>query len=88
MFHFISSAQFSDRNRLGDIEACLKARPSKPCPLGIKGNPSKSNIAAANPKRDWRIHAELARLLIHKARALYSHDSPFSPDLDGTWARS
>ena len=52
--------------------------------MGIKGSPSKSNIADANQSRDWRIYAELAQLLIARARTLYQDDNPFSIELDNT----
>ena len=80
----MSFAQLTYRNSLRDVEACLNAQPNKLYHMGIKGNPSKSNIADANQSRDWRIYAEFAQLLIHQARALYSGDSAFSDDLDST----
>jgi len=83
-FLCMSFAQLTYRNSLRDVEACLKAQPNKLYHMGIKGSPSRSVIADANQKRDWRIYAEFAQLLIHKARALYSDDAPFSDDLDST----
>ena len=83
-FLCMSFAQLTYRNSLRDVEACLKAQPNKLYHMGIKGNPSRTVIADANQKRDWRIYAEFAQLLIHQARALYSDDAPFSDDLDST----
>ena len=41
---------------------------------GIKGNVSKSTLADANEKRDWRIYADFAQVLIRQARVLYVDD--------------
>lgn len=51
--------------------------------MGIRGRISKSTLADANEKRDWRIYAELAQHLIATARELYKDDS-FNDDLDET----
>jgi len=42
--------------------------------MGIRGRVSRSTLADANEKRDWRIYADFAQLLIHSARELYSGD--------------
>jgi hypothetical protein len=39
-------------------------------------------LADANEKRDWRIYAEFAQLLIREARKLYKDDHSFSVDID------
>ena len=39
--------------------------------MGIRANVAKSTLADANEKRDWRIYAQLAQVLIRKARDLY-----------------
>jgi len=41
-------------------------------------------LARANEKRDWRIYAEFAQVLISKARILYADDPEFTIDLDNT----
>lgn len=76
-------AQLSYRESLRDIEACLRAQNSKLYHMGIRGNVSRSTLADANEKRDWRIHADFAQTLIGIARRLYVDDS-FGVDLDET----
>ena len=83
-FLCMSFAQLSYRESLRDIEACLNAQPNKLYHMGIKGNVSISNLSRANENRDWRIYADLAQVLISKARVLYYDDSDFLTDLDGT----
>ena len=74
-------AQLTYRESLRDIEACLRAVPSRLYHMGIRGNISRSTLADANENRDWRIYAELAQSLIATARDLYREDS-FIEDLD------
>lgn len=76
-------AQLSYRESLRDIEACLKSQGTKLYHMGIKGTVARMNLARANEKRDWRIYAEFAQILIAKARRLYWDDSEFLKDLDG-----
>lgn len=42
---------------------------------GIKGKVSRSTLAEANEKRNWRIYADFAQVLINKARQLYAKES-------------
>jgi len=42
--------------------------------VGIKGKISRSTLADANEKRDWRIYSDFAQILIHEARQLYADD--------------
>jgi hypothetical protein len=51
--------------------------------LGIRAKISRSTLADANEKRDWRIYADFAHLLINTARDLYSGDD-FGVELDET----
>ena len=51
--------------------------------MGIRGRISRSTLADANEKRDWRIYADFAQILIHQARKLY-YDESFGVDLDNT----
>ena len=74
-------AQLTHRESLRDIEACLRAVPSKLYHLGIRGHVSRSTLADANEHRDWRVYADLARVLIGIARPLYANE-PFGMDLD------
>jgi hypothetical protein len=77
------SRRFTRRESLRDIEACLRAMPEKLYHLGIRGRVSKSTLADANEKRDWRVYADLAQILIATARPLYA-DEPLGLDLDET----
>ena len=79
-------AQLTYRESLRDIEVCLRAQSSKLYHMGIRGRVSRSTLADANEKRDWRIYADFAQALIHTARRLYAGDSldDLSLDLDGT----
>ena len=80
----MSFAQLSYRESLRDIEACLNAQPNKLYHMGIKGHATRTNLAHANQRRDWRIYAEFAQLLIARARKLYQDDPEFLVDLDQT----
>jgi len=83
-FLCMSFAQLTYRESLRDIEACLNAQPNKLYHMGIKGNVTRTNLAHANWKRDWRIYAEFAQVLISHARKLYQDDPDFIVDLDNT----
>ena len=76
-------AQLTYRESLRDIEACLRAVQPKLYHMGIRGKVSRSTLARANEKRDWRIYADLAQALIHVARKLYS-DEDFGLELKET----
>ena len=83
-FLCMSFAQLTYRESLRDIEVCLNAQPNKLYHMGIKGHVSRTNLANANRKRDWRIYAEFAQVLISHARKLYHDDPEFIVDLDNT----
>ena len=51
--------------------------------MGIRGQVSRNTLANANNQRDWRIYADLAMILIHRARELYIND-PFGIDINNT----
>jgi hypothetical protein len=63
-------AQLTYRQSLRDIEACLNARPEQLYHAGIRGNVTRSNLAYANERRDWRVFAEAAQILMRRARRL------------------
>ena len=65
---FCAWPQLTGRESLRDIETCLRAMQPKLYHAGIQGNVSKSTLADANEKRDWRIYAEFAQVLIRQAR--------------------
>ena len=82
-FLCMAFAQLTYREGLRDIEACLRSSPDRLYHLGIRGKVSRSTLADANEKHDWRIFADFAHILIRRARSLYAND-PFGADLDGT----
>lgn len=73
-FLCMAFAQLTFRESLRDIECCLRALKEKLYHVGIRGKISRSTLADANEKRDWRIYADFAQLLILEARALYSNE--------------
>jgi len=76
-------AQITHRESLRDIEICLRSQKTKLYHMGIRGRVSRSTLAEANEKRDWRIYAEFAQSLIGTARELYKEDS-FLEELNET----
>jgi hypothetical protein len=74
-------AQLTYRESLRDIETCLRAVGAKLYHVGIRGRVSRSTLADANEKRDWRIYADFAHVLIRIARKLYAEDG-FGVELD------
>ena len=76
-------AQLTYRESLRDIEACLRALGDGLYHLGIRGRVSRSTLADANEKRDWRIYAAFAQKVIAVARRLYAED-PLDLELDQT----
>ncbi|MBA2659743.1 MAG: IS4 family transposase [Nitrosospira sp.] len=82
-FLCMAFAQLTYRERLRDIETCLRAHQAKLYHLGIRGHVAKSTLADANELRDWRIYADFAMSLIQTARALYASDS-FAGELEQT----
>jgi IS4 transposase len=63
--------QLTFRESLRDIEVCLRSRQHQLYRLGFQGPISHSTLADANHHRDWRIYADLAQVLIRRARSLH-----------------
>ena len=82
-FRCMAFAQLTYRESLRDIEVCLSAQAAKLYHMGFRQPVSRSTLADANERRDWRIYAEFAQRLITHARRLYAGDS-FGVDLDET----
>lgn len=80
-FRAMAFAQLTYRESLRDIETCLLANQAKLYSMGFRSPVKRSTLADANEGRDWRIWADLAMLLIRRARKLYCSDS-FGIDLD------
>jgi hypothetical protein len=82
-FFCMAFAQLSYRESLRDIESCLRAMTSKLYHMGIKSRVSRTTLADANEKRDWRIYADFAQVLISIAKELYVDDD-FGVELNET----
>ena len=82
-FLAMSFAQFTYRESLRDIEACLRSVGGKLYHMGFRGKVSRSTLAEANESRDWRIFADFAQVLIAVARPLYA-DDPIGVELDAS----
>ena len=67
-------AQFTYRESLRDIEACLGAIQGKLYHLGFRGKVARSTLADANEAHDWRIFGDFAHYLIGVARSLHAED--------------
>ena len=82
-FLAMAFAQLAYRESLRDIETCLRSVQPKLYHMGFRGRIARSTMADANRKRDWRIYADFAQILIQRARKLYLNE-PFGVDLEGT----
>ena len=82
-YRVMAFAQLTYRESLRDIEACLRAMRSKLFHMGIRSTVSRNNLSNANERRDWRIYAEFAQVLIAEARRLYT-DEDLGVDLNAT----
>jgi IS4 transposase len=67
-------AQLTYRESLRDIEICLRAIQPRLYHAGFRSKVSRSTLADANEKRDWRIYADFAHVLIGTARELYASE--------------
>ena len=76
-FLVMSFAQFTYRESLRDIEACLGGMGNKLYHSGVRSRIARSTLAEANENRDWRIYADFAQTLIKEARSLYADDEDF-----------
>jgi hypothetical protein len=79
-FLVLAFAQLTWRESLRDIETCLASFGPKLYHAGIRQPTSRSTLADANEKRDWRICADFAHVLIQQATTLYA-DEPFHLEL-------
>ena len=82
-FRTMAFAQLTYRESLRDIETCLLANQAKLYGMGFHSPIRRSTLADANEGRDWHIWADLAAVLIRRARRLYCNDS-FGIDLNNT----
>jgi len=82
-FRVLAFAQLTWRESLRDIEVTLGANASKLYAMGLRHRVHRSTLADANESRDWRIWADVAALLIRRARKLYA-DEDLGLDLSNT----
>jgi hypothetical protein len=76
-FRVMAFAQLTYRESLRDIVNCLRAMPQKRYHMGIRSPVSLNNLSNAAQKRDWRIFADFAKILIERAHVLYKkEDNP------------
>ena len=80
-FLAMAFAQLTYRESLRDIEACLRALGRKRYHMGFRSKVARTTLADANERRDWRIYADFAQVLIGMARPLYAED-PIGVELD------
>ncbi len=80
-FLCMAFAQLTYRESLRDIATCLRAVGAKLYHAGFRSKVSRSTLADANERRDWRIYADFAHVLIRKAQKLYANDG-FAVELD------
>jgi len=82
-FRVMAFAQLTWRESLRDIEVVLGANAGKLYGMGLRSAVRKSTLADANETRDWRIWADVAALLIRRARKLYANE-PLGLELKNT----
>jgi IS4 transposase len=82
-FYCMAFAQLTYRDSLRDIEACLRSQKRVLYHMGFRSVVARNTLANANEKRDWRIYAEFAQVMIDQARRLY-RDEKFGVDLEET----
>jgi hypothetical protein len=69
------------RESLRDIETCLNSHKEKLYHIGFRGAVSRSTLADANERRDWRIFQDFGLVLIRMAQELYQGE-PFALELE------
>lgn len=75
-------AQLTYRESLRDIEVCLASRRGVLYHSGIRSTMRRCNLAYANERRDARVFAQVAGVLMRRARRLYAGE-PAELGLDG-----
>ena len=83
-FLAMAFGQLAYRESLRDVVACLSSHRPKLYHFGFNILPTKSTLADANEKRDWRIYRDLASLLIKEARTLYLDEPDIADDIVGS----
>lgn len=81
-FLCMSFGQLTNRESLRDVVTCLQAHEHKLYHLGLTHGVKRSTLADANEKRDWRIYADFAQVLIRQARQVCQVDEDLGIELD------
>ena len=79
-FLCLAYAQITGRESLRDIETCLNSHKEKLYHVGFRGDVSRTTLADANERRDWRIFQDFGQVLIGRAQRLYQ-DDPIAVEL-------
>jgi len=74
-FLCLAYAQMAGRESLRDIETCLNSHQEKLYHIGFRGDVSRTTLADANERRDWRIFQDFGQVLIRTAQKEYQSDS-------------
>ena len=82
-FRVLAFAQLTWRESLRDIEVSLSANAGKLYHMGLRTTVRRSTLADANDGRDWHLWADIAALLIRRARKLYCNED-FGVELNNT----
>ncbi len=80
-FLCLAYAQMSGRESLRDIETCLNSHRDKLYHIGFRGAVSRTTLADANERRDYRIFEDFGHVLIGIAQGLY-RDEAIAADLE------
>jgi hypothetical protein len=84
-FLCMAFAQLGEKKSLSATVFALNRMEPKLYHMGIRGKVSKSTLADANNKRDWRIWRDYVSTLIPEARALYSDQAiPLDEEINAT----
>ena len=73
-FLCLAYAQMAGRESLRDIQTCLNSHKEKLYHIGFRGDVSRTTLADANERRDWRIFQDFGQTLIGIAQELYKGD--------------
>jgi hypothetical protein len=79
-FLCLAYAQITGRESLRDIETCLNSHRDKLYHVGFRGAVSRTTLADANERRDYRIFEDFGHVLIGIAQKLY-RDEPVAVEL-------
>jgi hypothetical protein len=79
-FLCLAYAQLSGRESLRDIETCLNSHRDNLYHIGFRGTVSRTTLADANERRDYRIFEDFGHILMGIAQGLY-RDEPIAVEL-------